>query len=480
MGRVRRMTTAALVLLLVAAGLSGCAAEPLTISAAPAPMFPAFNRNVPDYVIRCDPARRTKLSINAQAGITVSVDGGAARSGNYAAWIRTSVGRRFTFAVNQDGRTTTHSVRCIPQDFPVWAVDRRSDPQSAFFATLPFDFANPGSYPIIFDDNGVPIWWAPKTTGLYATVLPNGNPMWAEGGVLAEHRLDGSLVRTFEGAGSPVDFHDLLIRPNGNHVLVTIIAKPGVDLRSWGGPANATILDHEIQEISPAGEVVWSWLASDHIPVAETTAYFRAAELAEPGGPFSDFYDPYHYNSIEPDGDGFIISMRHDDAVYRINKATGAIDWKLGGTPRAESLAFVNDPVAGSQGAFAGQHDARLQPDGTLTMFDNGTGRNRAPRVVRYRLDLPNRRAIFLAQYVNAGVPASGCCGSGRFTPGGNVVTGWGGNGDDVPDITEATPRNHRVLALWFPNETIYRATPVPEGLLTREALRAGMDAQYR
>ena len=51
----------------------------------------------------------------------------------------------------------------------------------------------------------------------------------------------------------------------------------------------------------------------------------------------------------------------------------------------------------------------------------------------------------------------------------------WGGN----PLITELTPSGTRVFGLTFNNQFSYRAVPVPFGQLSRQALRAGMDAQF-
>lgn len=47
---------------------------------------------------------------------------------------------------------------------------------------------------------------------------------------------------------------------------------------------------------------------------------------------------------------------------------------------------MLGDPLA--EVSFGGQHDARREPDGTVALHDNGTGLNRPPRAVRYRLDL--------------------------------------------------------------------------------------------
>ena len=65
-----------------------------------------------------------------------------------------------------------------------------------------------------------------------------------------------------------------------------------------------------------------------------------------------------------------IASFRNLDAVYKIKKSTGKIVWKLGGTRTPKSLTVKHDPHNYTLGA---QHDARLLPDGTLTLFDNRT-----------------------------------------------------------------------------------------------------------
>ena len=119
--------------------------------------------------------------------------------------------------------------------------------------------------------------------------------------------------------------------------------------------------------------------------------------------PVGTEYDTYHINSIEPDGDGYVMSFRHLDAVYRVNKSDGSIDWKLGGVAQPASLNVVGDSFpAGDQ--FRGQHDARILSDGSLTVHDNGfiPGNLRAPRAVRFALDL-NARTATLAEQKKTG-----------------------------------------------------------------------------
>ena len=140
--------------------------------------------------------------------------------------------------------------------------------------------------------------------------------------------------------------------PNGNYLVNTARIIPGV---TPCGGTPTQIYDTGAQEISPTGTAVWTWWASDHIANSEVPAAWCEAKS------FTGEYDPYHINSAEPDGNGGVImSFRHLDAVYRVNKTDGSVTWKLGGNPRAESLTVIDDPVAATGDTFRGNHDARL------------------------------------------------------------------------------------------------------------------------
>jgi len=470
--RKRLLGLAAAVFVLLGAA-TACQPGALAITADPA-LYPTFQPAVIDYVNRCDPASPTDVSVNAPAGTTVSVDGQPPRSGSFTAQVSQGVGDRFTLRVTTDAGSTTHHVRCLPLDFPPWRAEKTGVTQSQYYATaLPLTFGPAGSYGIVFDTNGVPVWWTEnrKRTTLFS-LLPNlhfGIEL-IDGGA-QELALDGSLVRSVNTVGGPSDFHDFILLPNGNYLLATA-QQQLADLSVWGPPyeADTPVINHVFQEITPAGAVVWSWDTAEHIPVTETTNTWRS----EPE-PVTGLADPWHYNSVEWAGDGIIISFRHLDAVLKVTKATGDIAWKLGGTTTPDSLTVVGDPVFTGGGSFSGQHDARLQPDGTLTLFDNGSQKSRAPRAVRYRLDLGPGTATLLEQITDPIAPSSFCCGSARRLPGGNWVTGWGG----TRHITEQKPDGTRVFRLDSATSTIYRGTPVPFGRLSPSALRAGMEAQY-
>jgi hypothetical protein len=472
---------ALLAVLGVLEGLTGAAvAKPLStlqVSTQPS-LFPAFKPSVTDYVVRCQPSNQVQVSVSTPEHKEVSVDNGPLRKGSFTQTVSLSEGQSFDITYTARRRkTTTYFIRCLPSDFPAFTATRRGSTQAQWYAVTPNLFtAPPGvsqQYVAFFDNNGVPEWWArsPAADGLPtdAKLLPNGHVAWLKFfGGMEERRLDGSIVRTVNTVSSGADIHDVQLLPNGNYVIGRYFTRTGVDMSSCGGSTSRNLVDFELQELTPSGALVWSWRASDHIPFSEVTAPWES-ECTTGGG------DIYHWNSVEPDGDGYVLSFRHLDAVYRIDRATGAIDWKLGGEPRPESLTVVGDPLS-AVSTFGGQHDARVLGDGSLTVHDNGTGRNRPPRAVRYAIDETANTATLLEDVRDPDAPNSFCCGSSRRLPGGNWVSEWGAN----PYVTEQTGTGARVFKLSFTQGVFsYRAYPVLPGQLSRAALRAGMDAQY-
>ena len=472
----RRCAGVSLVLALAAFGLTACLppapGSPTVITTEPG-LYPDFQAGVIDYVIRCDPAQPTAVHVTTPAGTLVSVDHTYPRSGRFGVWVTESVGRQFTIAVTTDPEhdvTTNYHVRCLPPDFPQWSATRTGTTQAAYYVTTLIDQPNDGTnYSAVFDTNGVPVWWLKDPSATFMLTPMPGQHLATLDGTLREYDLSGQVVQSFSPVGNP-DFHEVIKLPNGNYVMNTSDLQP-CDLTSWGYGATESCIDHVFQELQPPATpgdpatVVWSWDTSQHIPVSETGPEWRDTH---PVG----FFDPWHTNSIEDTGDAFIINFRHLNAAYKVDKATGNIDWKLGGSTRPESLTLVDD----TRNGMSGEHDARLLPDGTVTMHDNGTnppGPRLQPRLVRWAIDTDARTATLVEEVKDSSITASQCCGSARKLPGGNWVVGWGGN----PTITENQPDGSEVFRLT--GTFVYRAIPILPGEFTPDQFRAGMDAQY-
>lgn len=342
------------------------------------------------------------------------------------------------------------------------------------------DPADDRPWVIVFDDKGVPRWWYnPDTRALWGQVLNDGDVVWARSfgdGYGLDPRMahevrseSGKLLRLVKTKGSIVDGHEYRELANGNVLLDTYVPETA-DLRRFGGPKRATIVSAEVQEVDPAGKVVWRWNSRGHISLRETGRWWRSV-LSNPRRRLHrEAYDPVHINSIEPLGKGeVIISTRHTDAVYGIDRSSGEITWKLGGTRTGKSLRVTGDPATKLLG---GQHDARIDGRGRLTIFDNGKDRPRRPRVVFYRLDLGQDRAVYRGQLNDPEVKRSHCCGSARDTSDGGWLVSWGDN----PLVTRFDRKGRIAFRLHLPAST-FRAVPVPAGATSASRLRAGMAA---
>ena len=149
-------------------------------------------------------------------------------------------------------------------------------------------------------------------------------------------------------------------------------------------------------------------------------------------------------NSILYDGNGGIIfSARHFDAVYRIDMATGAITWKLGGSTTPQSLNVVGDQYAQ---LFSGQHFARLQPDGSLTVHDNGTRANRQPVQLRFTIDTSTNTATEVEQVTDSRTSTAQLLWERDQAPGWRLghLVGWP-RLHDRTELAERPPDNHHL-----------------------------------
>jgi hypothetical protein len=334
---------------------------------------------------------------------------------------------------------------------------------------------------VIADSHGVPVWWARAdgATPVDTVVLPDGTVAWARlAGAFSQTyfdhvKLDGTALPPLNTVGEGADHHDLQVLPNGDRLMIAYRPRRHVNLRRYGGPGDATVFDGEVQEVAPDGRLVWSWSTKGHVELRETTAWrFRRRDTRYRGRPA---FDLIHMNSVQFVGQDLLVSGKNVNAVYLVRRSDGKILWKLGGARRPESLTIERDRYG--QQALDAQHDARMQPDGTVSIHDNGSfGHGRVPRIVRYRIDRRARTATLVQTLTDERVGPSYCCGSAQRLTLGHWLIDWGAN----PFITEVGPDGRPVLSLKMPRKLFsYKAQSVPSGVLTREALRAGMDAQY-
>jgi hypothetical protein len=368
----------------------------------------------------------------------------------------------------------------LPADFPSSRFESlRPAPPGLFVVTFS-DPADDRPWVIVFDDEGKPRWWYnPDTRALWGQILADGDLVWARSfgdGYGLDPRMahevrseSGKLRRLVRTEGSIVDGHEYRELPNGNVLLDTYVPETA-DLRRFGGPKRAAIASAEVQEVDPSGKVLWHWNSRGHIALRETGRWWRNVLSNSRRRLHREIFDPVHINSIEPRGAGeVVISTRHTDAVYGIDRETGEINWKLGGLRTGRSLQVTGDPATKLLG---GQHDARIDRRDRLTIFDNGKDRPRRPRVVFYRLDLEQGKALYRGQLNDPEVKRSHCCGSARELNDGGWLVSWGDN----PLVTGFDREGRIAFRLHLPAST-FRAVPAPAGATSVARLQRGMAA---
>jgi Arylsulfotransferase (ASST) len=479
-----------LVLISGLALLATAAPSPAEVRLTTAPdLEPPFRPAAADYAARCVPGKPLRVAVEAPAGARVAVAGHPEREGSFVTAVRRRAGAGLTVRVRErSGAVRYYHVRCLPPDFPKWQFERRSQPQAQWYVTAP---GRPGahSYVTILDANGAPVWWWRSRVTRYllwdAKLAGDGSLLWAHNyvgqhfGVHAEggyeqRALDGRRLRFVRASGNPTDVHDLQRLPDGHFYAIAYRPREHVDLSPYGGPSDARVFDGEIQELTPSGKVVWRWNSRGHVDPGETGDTWWYNEAGGKPPPAERGWDLLHVNSVEPDGDGVIVSARHLDAVLRIDRATGEIDWKLGGSfVPGKSLTVVGMPPG--EPVFQGQHDARLLGDGTLAVYDNRSYLG-PPVADRFRIDPVTRTATRIGHATDPGIRESNWGGSARRLAAGNWVIDWGGAGL----TTEQTADGGLVTALRFPGYDNYRTQPLPPGRLTAAELRRGMNAIAR
>jgi hypothetical protein len=433
-------------------------------------LFPAFDPAETAYVSRCGRGG-APIEVRTAGALRARVHGDVVR-GELPAARTAPPGADFAIAVSDRGRDRSYRVRCLPADFPAWRF-RSLRPVAPGLFTVAFQpRRDQRPWVIVFDHEGVPRWWdSPPTRALWAQVLADGTIAWARSfgdGYGRDPRMgfeirspSGRLLRVLRTEGSITDGHELLELSNGNLLLGSYAPAGGIGLARFDGPRQASAVFAEVQELGRDGQLLWRWNSRGRIGLGETGRWWRNV-LANPRSSATreTIVDPVHINSIEPRGKReLVISTRHTDAIYGIDRADGTIRWKLGGTPTPESLRVVGDPA---RRLFGGQHDARIGPGGVLTVYDNGKDRPRRPRAAFYRLEPSRDRATYLGQLNDPLIERSHCCGSARPLAAGGWLVSWGDN----PLVSAFDAEGRLAFRLHLAAST-FRAVPVPD-LLSR------------
>ncbi len=285
--------------------------------------------------------------------------------------------------------------------------------------------------PEIMDDLGRIVWFMPMPAGQGASDFRvqtyMGNPVltWSQSSVFGavnpvttvDYIYDSTysvLATVKAGNGANADMHEFQLTPQNTALIAINDSVPG-DLSSVGGPASGSINEATVQEIDVAtGAVLLEWHSLKDVPLTDSYMAYVPGQKAP--------YDYFHINSVKLDADGnILVSSRHTWTVYKINRTTGALIWRMGGKK--------SDFALGAGLPFAWQHDVEAVDASTLRIFDNES--NGAPvmpssRVIWVHHDDAAMTANVVETITHPALLSTYAEGNAQQLDNGDVFVGWG------------------------------------------------------
>ncbi len=309
---------------------------------------------------------------------------------------------------------------------PPLVVSVNNNPAPGFLFTTPY---NGYSSLVIMNNNGSFYWYRSFVTNkLFGDFKkqPNGNLTYFNADKNTHYELSQNydIIDSFYcGNGYTADIHELRVLNNG-HALLLAYDPEIVDMSQivQGGNPHATVIGLIIQEIDQSKNVVFQWRSWDHFAITD----------AQHVNLLDSVIDYVHGNAIESDNDGnIIISSRHLNEITKINRTTGDIIWRFGGSHN--QFTFTNDTLR-----FTYQHSVRRIANGDLTLFDNGNFHTPPfSRAVEYSLNTSSMTATLVWQFRKTPDVYGFWGGYVQRLDNGNTLISWGGT---RPTVTEVKP----------------------------------------
>jgi arylsulfotransferase ASST len=303
-------------------------------------------------------------------------------------------------------------------------------------------YSGPGpSGPMIFDEAGNTVWFKPLPLGTQSANLqvqqlgtqpvltwwqgripPQG---FGEGEDMIYNTHYGQVARVHAGNGLTADLHDFHLNANGTATM-TVFDPIDCNISSLGGPAGGAVTDAIFQEVDlRTGLVRREWHSLDHVGLSESYSYPVTTSTKWP-------FDFFHVNSVDQQSNGrTLISARNTWALYELNTVTGQVLMRIGGKRSNLKLA------RGANTAY--QHDATVQPNGTITVFDNGAVPTVHPQSRALTLAINPATSTLSVQIQYEHQPKgliSGSQGNMQTLGNGDVFVGWGAQ----PYFSEFSP----------------------------------------
>lgn len=288
--------------------------------------------------------------------------------------------------------------------------------------------------------------------GYYLHQSKIANGVWS-GGYYAYDR-NGNEIRKLPRPDDP-KFHGLIVR-DGDVTYLNYFHDWDAATCSHGAP-----FEFEIVTEDRLGRTLWKWPSKGHLKVSDSVATAQSIHLPPSGrlrslvrsirhcytslarraikfdppavflghGDFPLFQleeDDYaHVNAPQWVGplDNMLISARHFDTIYLIDKKTGQFQWALGGP---FSRATTNWPVDDPRGGFSHAYAARIVGN-MLWVLDNGNLFPNLPsQVVAYQINSKPQPYRMVFEFLEPNGRQRYTLGSIDLIDDSQLLIGWG------------------------------------------------------
>jgi hypothetical protein len=339
----------------------------------------------------------------------------------------------------------------VPANFPKYQIITNNSPSEGYYFISPVQMPdkNPG-YLAVIDNYGTPVYYRYFSKVLNSFGVQRNNLLSFMGRATTGamfYIMDSTytIIDSVKSKTYKPDPHDFIALKNGHFLFIANDPRI-MDMSSYGGKTNASVVGCVVQELDQNKNVVFEWKTWDHFKISDSYADLTVSSV-----------DLIHHNSIDVDEDGnYYLISRSLNEVTKINGITGDIIWRLGG--KNNQFKFTD-----TTSVFSMPHDFRKLPNGNFTLFDNGNERNPPyTRAVEYSIDQVKKVVTLVWSFDADKKVFSGNSGSVQRLPSGNTVVGYGYD-KSQPALIEVNPDKSIAFRLDLPDKvTSYRAVKFP------------------
>lgn len=428
-------------------------------------LIPEFDKSITDYYI---------TSLNTLNDIEISIDNlnnsnpiyiNGNLSETSTSKIKLINGQDIVISTFDDnGENINYTIHYLPEDLPKANLIINNNPREGLIFVNLIDFSitqrQDFTYIAILNNEGFPVYYKklPYQGVINFNYFDIGNNQKRFSYNISDIGKIVVMNEEFEEINQlallpnnnhgayPSDNHDFIYFSDNHYILPAYVNRENVDLTSYGGSDSVTLIDFVFQEIKN-GEVIFEWNSANYPEILEAIDPIYLDQYNSNG-----LVDYFHFNSfsIDPIDNNFIVSARHTNQIYKIDRISGEIIWRLGGN--SSNFDLTENEI------FSHQHHVSVTKDGTLILFDNGVTKNQQTRIIEFDLDETNYTIDIVNEYLKDGLYMD-IMGSVQKLDNDNFFIGWGGNitsqlNASRSDITEIDSDGNILLEISFTNNS--------------------------